>query len=44
MKKSRGCLKSQNARENGHPELVSGSDLQCVRILKQVQDDGFNDF
>jgi hypothetical protein len=39
-----GCLKSQNARGFGHPEFISGSDIQCVGILKQVQDDEINDF
>jgi hypothetical protein len=28
----------------GHPEFISGSDIQCVGILKQVQDDGINAF
>ena len=41
---SRGCIKSQNALGSGHPEFISGSDLQCVEILKQVQDDGIRDF
>ena len=40
----RGCLKSQNTREPSHPEFISGSDIQCIGILKQVQDDGINDF
>jgi hypothetical protein len=36
----RGYLKSQNTRELSHPEFISGSNIQCVGILKQVQDDG----
>jgi hypothetical protein len=41
---NRGCLISQNDRGFGHPEFISGSDIQCVGILKQVQDDEINDF
>jgi hypothetical protein len=41
---SRGCVKSQNASRSIHPEFILGYDLQCVWILKQVQDDGINDF
>jgi hypothetical protein len=40
----RGCLKNPNACESGHPEFISGSDIQRIGILKQVQDDGINDF
>jgi hypothetical protein len=40
----RSCLKSQNKQESGHPEFISGSDIQCDGILKQVQDNGINDF
>ena len=39
-----GCLKSQTACGSGHPEFISGSGIQCNGILKQVQDDGINDF
>ena len=38
------CLKSQTTCRSGHPEFISGSDIQCIVILKQVQDDGINDF
>jgi hypothetical protein len=33
-------MKSQNDRVSGHPEFISGSDMPCAGILKQVQDDG----
>jgi hypothetical protein len=36
--------KSQNYRESGYPEFISGSDIQCDGILKQVQDDWIQDF
>ncbi len=32
-------IKSQNILNFGHPEFISGSDIQCMVILKQVQDD-----
>ncbi len=34
MPEKRGRLKSQNSRVAGHPEFISGSDIQCVEILK----------
>ncbi len=40
----RGCIRSQKTRGTRHPEFISGSDIQCDGILKQVQDDGVNDF
>ena len=36
--------KSQNTRQVSHPEFISGSDILCNGILKQVQDDVINDF
>jgi len=40
IRTQKGCIKSQNTRDPRHPEFISGSDIQCVEILKQVQDDG----
>ncbi len=32
-------LKIHYTHGMGRPEFISGSDIQCVEILKQVQDD-----
>jgi len=40
----RGRINSQNSRTPRHPEFISGSDILRDGILKQVQDDGTNDF
>lgn len=42
--KKTGCFKIQNTRRTHHPEIISGSDIQLVGTLKQVQDDAFSDF
>jgi len=34
LENSKGCIKSQNTCESGHPEFISGSDIQCFGILK----------
>jgi len=43
-KNKEAVSKSQKTREPSHPEFISGSDIQYVGILKQVQDDGIYEF